>query len=127
MRRLLVLVFLRVFKIWDVPAFGNLVFHWAARSIHTHCASRIYSPAMKNQLPVSKLLSAACGCGSPTTELSFGVAATSTSGLGQHRCRRVIRLWCARAKNFRSTLRRADAAPGSRFPAESGCRECFVV
>src|SRR5438552_17397406 len=73
MRRLLVLVFLRVFKIWDVPAFGNLVFHWAARSIHTHCASRIYSPAMKNQLPVSKLLSAACGCGSPTTELSFGV------------------------------------------------------
>src|SRR5438067_2544247 len=127
MRRLFALVFLRVFKIWDAPALGSLVFRSAARSIHTHCGSRIYSPATTNQLPASKLLSGVFDYGSPTTELSFGVAATSTSGLAQYRCWRVIRLWSARAENFRSTHRRGDAAPGSRFPAESMCQWCSVV
>src|SRR5436305_6322189 len=127
MRRLFVLAFLRVFKIWDAPALGILLFRSATRSIYTHCGSRIYSQATTNQLPVWKLLSAVFGYGSPTTELSFGVAATSTSVLARHRCRRVIRLWSAQAKNFRSTHRRADAAPGSRFPAESMWQWCAVV
>src|ERR1700731_2294562 len=95
--------------------------------MRTHCEWQIYSPATKNRSPVSKLLSAACGSDLPTIESSFGVAETSTRGLVQHLHLPVIRLWCARAKNFQSALRKADAAPGSRFPAESMCQQCSVA
>src|SRR5438067_13526485 len=92
-----------------------------------HCEWRIYSPATTNQQPVSKLLSAVCVCASLMIELLFGVAEISTVGSAQNLCRLGIRLWCARAKNFQSILRRAGAARGSRFPVESTCHWCSVV